>query len=132
MKEIQDEKLITDISELFIKELPKYLFEFEKDSGYEGRLPPFRYIGPPEKLPLETGKPFALVEIVEGEYTEKDLPARNTVYQVKIQLKLSDFYMVWRYFAGISMVLNETGIEGCRMTEEKNNKNGEMWLSVVV
>ena len=132
MKEFQEEKLLTDMCQLLINELPKELLIFEEDTPYEGRLPPFRYVGPAEKLPPGTGMPFAFVEIVAGEYTEKDRIIKNTVYQVKIQLKMPDYTMVWRYFAGIGFVFGETGIAGCRVNEEKRNKNGEMWVRVVV
>jgi len=93
-------------------------------------LEPLRYAGSEGKKPLGIGMPYALISVEEGEYTEKDRIIRNVVYSVKIQLKLADYGLVWRYFRGINEILSFLMINGYRLWVEKQKFTGDIIISI--
>jgi hypothetical protein len=88
MIDIPEERILKEITDILMNDLPKVLLELEEQSEDSIRLPPFRYVGLEENLPPGTSLPYAFVEIEEGEYTEKDRIIQVNNYKVKISLKL--------------------------------------------
>ena len=105
MIDIPEERILKEITDLLMNELPKVLLELEEQSEDSIRLPPFRYVGVEEDLPVGMGLPHAFVEIEEGEYTEKDRIVKNVIYRVRITVKLAEKRLIWWYFQGIRISL---------------------------
>lgn len=129
---IPEEQLVTDITDLLNNELPTVLLTLEEESSDSKRLPSFRYVGAAACLPVGTGFPYALIEIEEGLYTEKDRIIKNVTYKVTITLKLADYGLVWCYFAGIKRVVEQPTLENWRIHIDHTNKLGLMNISVVI
>ena len=130
MIEIPEEQILKEIRDLLMNELPKVLLELEEQSEDSIRLPPFRYVGLEDSLPVGTGLPNAFVEIEEGEYTEKDRIVKNVIYSLKVMLKLKDLAFLWRYVAGIREVLRQVTKDSWRISFESFTKEGEIHLQV--
>lgn len=67
----------------------------------------------------------------EGEYTEKDRIVRNVVYTVKIQVKLADYALVWRYFRGIEEAM-KTGMYLYKIKLIKKDLKGELLMGIII
>jgi hypothetical protein len=104
MIDIPEERILKEITDILINDLPKVLLELEEQSEDSIRLPPFRYVGLEENLPPGTPLPYALVEIEEGEYTEKDRIVKSIIYMLKISINYANISLCWRYLAGIRIV----------------------------
>ncbi len=104
MIDIPEERILKEITDILMNELPKVLLELEEQSEDSIRLPPFRYVGLEENLPPGTGLPYAFVEIEEGEYTEKDRIVKNVRYRVRITVKLGDQWLCWWYLGAMKRV----------------------------
>lgn len=128
---IPEEKLLDDICEILSVKLPPVLLEIEEQCADAMRLPAFRYVGALEKLPTGCGLPYALVEVTEGVYTEKDRIIRNMVNTVKIQVKLADYALVWRYCTAIEEAIRARENDDDRVTVEKKTVGGEVWIKVL-
>lgn len=101
MIDIPEERILKEITEILMNELPKVLLELEEQSEDSIRLPPFRYVGLEENLPPGTSLPYAFVEIEEAEYTEKDRIVKNVRYRVRIKVKVTEKRLGWWYLAGV-------------------------------
>ena len=130
MIEIPEEQILKEIRDLLMNELPKVLLELEEQSEDSIRLPPFRYVGVEEVLPVGTGLPYVFVEIEEGEYTEKDRIVKNVIYSLKVKMKLNDDSFVWRYIVGLREVLRQVTIDSWKISVEGFTKEGEIHLQV--
>ncbi len=130
MIEMPDEKILSDIIGLLQDNLPKVLANLEEQSVDGVRHPPFWYVGDSGLVPPGTGLPHAYVEIAEGEYTEKDRIVRNTVYSVRIQLKLADMGLVWRYLWGVEEVILQNVDLRYRVKIQKSEKIGVVQLKI--
>ena len=120
-----------DMTALLMENLPGELLKIEETSTDGQRLPALRYAGREGGFPPGTGFPHAFIEVSEGEYTEKDRIVRNVVYTVKIQVKLADYALVWRYFRGIEEAMQE-GVELYRIKLIKKKLDGKLWLDIVL
>lgn len=105
MIDIPEERILKEITDILMNDLPKVLLELEEQSEDSIRLPPFRYVGLEENLPPGTGLPYAFVEIEEGEYTEKDRIVKNLRYRVRIRVKTNHVTSNWYYFHGIEQAI---------------------------
>jgi len=105
MIDIPEERILKEITDILMNDLPKVLLELEEQSEDSIRLPPFRYVGLEENLPPGTGLPYAFVEIEEGEYTEKDRIVKNVRYRVKITEKIGEPQLCWWYLGGVKACL---------------------------
>ena len=116
MIDIPEERILKEITDILMNDLPKVLLELEEQSEDSIRLPPFRYVGLEENLPPGTGVPYVFVEIKEGEYTEKDRIVKNVRYRVRIKVKAGEKRLGWWYLAGVKTCcggfeINESGRE---------------------
>ncbi len=102
MIDIPEERILKEITDILMNDLPKVLLELEEQSEDSIRLPPFRYVGLEENLPPGTGLPYAFVEIEEGEYTEKDRIVKNVRYRVSVKVKVGEKRLSWWYLAGVN------------------------------
>jgi len=105
MIDIPEERILKEITDILMNDLPKVLLELEEQSEDSDRLPPFRYVGLEENLPPGTGLPYAFVEIEEGEYTEKNRIVKNRIYTVNLNLKIAEKVHIWKYINTIIEVL---------------------------
>ena len=124
MIDIPEERILKEITDILMNNLPKVLLELEEQSEDSIRLPPFRYVGLEENLPPGTGLPYAFVEIEEGEYTEKDRIVKNIRYRVRLLLKLTEKRLGWWYLAGMKAcctgcTINESGKDSVIMYVNK-------------
>lgn len=132
MIEIPEEKLLKEITDLLMNELPKVLLELEVQSEEVTRLSPFRYVGLAEKLPAGTGLPYALLEIEDTSLTEKDRIIKSVSYLMKITVKPAEPDLLWRYFAGIEEALSPKSIESYRLHLMSKNRNGKLMIQVTM
>ncbi len=130
MIDIPEERLLKEITDLLMNELPKVLLEMEEQSKDGIRLPPFRYVGLEEKMPAGTGLPYAFVEIEEAEYTEKDRIVKNVIYSLKVTTKLSDISIIWRYITTLRKILTWANIDIFKISIESANNKGEIRIKV--
>ncbi len=130
MIEISEEKILEDITVLLMEKLPGELLRLEESTEDGKQLPAFRYAGRQDNLPPGTGLPYVFVEVTEGEYTEKDRIVRNVVYSVNLQLKLTNYGLVWRYFKGIETIINFDS-RGYKIMIVKKNTQGELLLRTI-
>jgi hypothetical protein len=121
MIDIPEERILKEITDILMNDLPKVLLELEEQSEDSIRLPPFRYVGLEENLPPGTGLPYAFVEIEEGEYTEKDRIVKNVRYRVRITVKIGDQQLCWWYLSGVKACLE-------RFKVTKSNKESVILL----
>lgn len=126
---IPEEALLESISDLLMEKLPAELLAIEEGCRDGVHLEPMRYAGSEGKKPLGIGMPYALITIEEGDYTEKDRIVRNVVYTLKIQLKLADYGLVWRYFRGLQEVLTKQNIR--RLKIENTQSDGVCRMSTI-
>jgi len=105
MIDIPEERILKEITDILMNDLPKVLLELEEQSEESIRLPPFRYVGLEENLPPGTGLPHAFVAIEEGEYTEKDRIVRKTQYIVSIHMLLLKNTDIWGYSYALRHIL---------------------------
>ena len=105
MIDIPEERILKEITEILMNDLPKVLLELEEQSEDSIRLPPFRYVGLEENLSAGTPLPYALMEIEEGEYTEKDRIVRKTQYIVSIHMLLLKNTDIWGYSYALRHIL---------------------------
>jgi hypothetical protein len=115
MIDIPEERILKEITDILMNDLPKVLLELEEQSEDSIRLPPFRYVGLEENLPPGTGLPYGFVEIEEGAYTEKDRIVKNRKYSVLITPRLMDHSEVWKYLHCLERVLPVRDASGSRM-----------------
>jgi len=104
MIDIPEERILKEITDILMNDLPKVLLELEEQSEDSIRLPPFRYVGLEENLPPGTGLPYAFVEIEEGEYTEKDRIVKKQLYGIIITIKLGSINSFSYYFHGLCSI----------------------------
>ncbi|HKL85425.1 MAG TPA: hypothetical protein VJ861_03740 [Treponemataceae bacterium] len=105
MIDIPETRIAAEIIDLLNDDLPAILLQIEEEAAESIRLLPFRYIGPPEELQRGTALPYALVEVLEGEYSEKDRIVKNRVYKVNVDVHCEKKKDLRMYYAGIEMVL---------------------------
>jgi len=106
MIDIPEERILKEITDILMNDLPKVLLELEEQSEDSIRLPPFRYVGLEENLPPGTSLPYAFVEIEEGEYSEKDRIVKNRIYRLVITIKTANNEFLWQYLFGIERVIS--------------------------
>ena len=129
---IPEEALLEAISELLMERLPKELLAIEEGCGDGLRLEPLRYAGSDKGMPIGLGMPYALITILEADYSEKDRIIRNTVYSVKIQVKLADYMLIWRYYLGIEESIKVKEPDNHQITVEKKTLTGDIWVKIIV
>jgi hypothetical protein len=103
MIDIPEERILKEITDILMNDLPKVLLEYEEQSEDSIRLPPFRYVGLEENLPPGTGLPYAFVEIEEGEYTEKDRIIKRENYRISIKIHIRDYTSGIFYYHAINI-----------------------------
>ena len=123
MIDIPEERILKEITDILMNNLPKVLLELEEQSEDSIRLPPFRYVGLEENLPPGTGLPYAFVEIEEGEYTEKDRIVKNVRYRVRITVKMDISEFFWFYLNGIEKTLINGRVSQKIRIEKKGNNS---------
>ena len=107
MIDIPEERILKEITDILMNDLPKVLLELEEQSEDSIRLPPFRYVGLEENLPPGTGLPYAFVEIEEGEYTVKDRIIKSRNYKLNMKVHLMELAGFWRYLFGLNFALRK-------------------------
>ncbi|MCD1653593.1 hypothetical protein K7J14_02625 [Treponema zuelzerae] len=130
MIEIPEEKLLEDITDLLMNELPKVLLEIEEQSDDGRHLPPFRYVGSPEKLPPGSGLPHAFLDFEDASLTEKDRIIKNVIYSMKITIKLAELDLIWCYFACLEKVLYQKKINTYRIQVINKSRTGNFLIKV--
>jgi len=129
MIDIPEERILKEITDILMNDLPKVLLELEEQSEDSIRLPPFRYAGLEEKLPPGTGLPYAFVEVEEGTYSEKDRIVKNRVYRVMITIKTANDEYFWQYLFGIERVF--AGVQTTlRMKIVEKKRSGTIQMRV--
>lgn len=128
--EIPEEKLLNDICDLLMNELPKYLLELEEQSGDGVKLPPLRFAGEEEDLPVGVGMPYAVVSVKEGNYSKKDRIVQNTVLIAGIELYLSNkrHFMKYSHTIRQSITENLTNYRVLELTQERKTQTLEISL----
>lgn len=130
MIDIPEERILKEITNILMNDLPKVLLELEEQSEDSIRLPPFRYVGTREKLSVGIRTPYALLKIDEGIYATKDRIIKNVVYTIQITLKLVDTSSFWCYNAAIKTVIVQNSKTNGRITMEIRSKAGMISLLV--
>lgn len=130
MIDIPEERILKEITDILMNDLPKVLLELEEQSEDSIRLPPFRYVGLEENLPPGTSLPYAFVEIEEGEYTEKDRIITKSIYIIQLTLKLIDKSSIWRYHTAIRKAIEQNSMQRNRISVKKINKTAIVILQV--
>jgi len=121
MIDIPEERILKEITDILMNDLPKVLLELEEQSEDSIRLPPFRYVGLEGNLPPGTPLPYAFVEIEEAEYTEKDRIVKNVRYRVRISVKVHHGKSVWYYLHAIQRSLQQNEETGRVRITDKNS-----------
>jgi hypothetical protein len=101
MIKIPELEILSLLTDLLMNDLPPILLELEEQSENSIHLPPLRYAGTPELLPAGTQKPYALLEIEESSYTEKDRIIKNVRYEVACTLEIPEKAGGLYYFAAM-------------------------------
>mgnify|MGYP001420723997 CR=1 FL=1 len=104
MIDIPEERILKEITDILMNDLPKVLLELEEQSEDSIRLPPFRYVGLEENLSPGTGLPYAFVEIEEVNCSLKDRIIRNRENKIRVKLLL----VSKQYFLKYSHCVNKT------------------------
>ena len=104
MIDIPEERILKEITDILMNDLPKVLLELEEQTEDGVKVISFRYAGLAAKVPPGTGLPYALVEVEEGTYSEKDRIVKNQVYRVMITIKTANDEYLWQYLFGIERV----------------------------
>ena len=131
MIDIPEERILKEITDILMNDLPKVLLELEEQSDDSIRLPSFRYVGLEENLPPGTGLPYAFVEVEEGTYCEKDRIVKNRIYRVMITIKTASEEFLWQYLFGIERVI--AGVQTTlRMKIVEKKRNGTIHLRIVL
>jgi hypothetical protein len=131
MIDIPEERILKEITDILMNDLPKVLLELEEQSEDSIRLPPFRYVGLEENLPPGTGLPYAFVEIEEGEYTEKDRVINSVIYLVKIIQKVQNSHFRWHYLGAIKVVISKHALKYCQIEVKNTTKTGMISIQVI-
>jgi hypothetical protein len=132
MIDIPEERILKEITDILMNDLPKVLLELEEQSEDSIRLPPFRYVGLEENLPPGTSLPYAFVEIEEGEYTEKDRIVKNTLFRIKITPKLRSITLVWLYYTGLRLLIEKYGFRNFRIYQKFKLTTGVFSLLIQI
>jgi hypothetical protein len=132
MIDIPEERILKEITDVLMNDLPKVLLELEEQSEDSIRLPPFRYVGLEENLPPGTSLPYSFVEIEEGAYTEKDRIVKNRKYSVLITPRLTDHSEVWKYLHCLERVLSVRDASGFRMRALVKKNDHSLSLCIVL
>ena len=128
MIDIPEERILKEITDILMNDLPKVLLELEEQSEDSIRLPPFRYVGLEANLPPGTSLPYAFVEIEEGEYTKKDRIIKIEKLKIKLRVKLENITYCWKYLLGVRTIfqgkkyyfLENTRINGNEISYQVN------------
>jgi hypothetical protein len=131
MIDIPEERILKEITDILMNDLPKVLLELEEQSEDSIRLPPFRYVGLEENLPPGTGLPYAFVEIEEGEYTEKDRIVKNVRFRVNIREKVADKRCMFWYCRGVLRVFEKKNITSGRISVKKWDNEGKITVRII-
>ncbi len=131
MIDIPEERILNEITDILMNDLPKVLLDLEEQSEDSIHLPPFRYAGLKENIPPGTGLPYAFVEIEDGEYTEKDRIVKNRIYRVVIMIRSTREDYLWHYLYGIERAFSgaQTMI---KVKITKQDRKGIMEIRVVL
>lgn len=103
------EPVYKELEELFIQKLPEYIKKINKeynDGIYLKKFENHNLIEDCSKLPCFK---FSLEE---SEYTEKDRIIENTVFNMRFEIKITDYQkdkiiIYWRYFETIQEMLKD-------------------------
>ena len=125
MIDIPETRIEAEVIGILQDDLPPVLLSIEEEASESLRLPAFRYVGTIEELPRGTALPYALVEVREGEYSEKDRIVKNCVYKVIVGVHCERKKDLRMYYAGIEMVL-----AGKRFTVMKKSVDGGVEIRV--
>lgn len=122
MIDIPEEKLLKEITDILMNDLPKVLLELEEQSEDGIRLPPFRYVGLEERLPVGTGLPYAFLAIGDATYTEKDRIIKNHIYRLSVMIrpKNEEFIQAYLYSCNQAMARHPPTMR-IRLMEKKGN-----------
>jgi hypothetical protein len=128
MIDIPEERILKEITDILMNDLPKVLLELEEQSEDSIRLPPFRYVGLEENLPPGTPFPYAFVEIEEAEYTEKDRIVKNVRHRVRIKMGGNHGTLNWYYLNGIKQtIIQQTVYQRVKILDKDEDR-----LSLVI
>lgn len=130
MIDIPEERILKEITDILMNDLPKVLLELEEQLEDSIHLPPFRYVGLEENLPPGTGVPYALVYLEESSYSEKDRIVKNQCFSMTIRILLTDNKLIWYYFASSEKTLAEQRTAGDRYTFERKTRSGTLRIII--
>lgn len=130
MIEVPEPIILDLITNLLLTDLPPILLELEEQSENSIHIPPFRYAGPSNLIPTGTREPYALLEITESAYTEKDRIIKNVRYIVTCTLQITEVTDRWHYNAAIKTVVERTMTDSWRLKIEELNKQKEIIFQI--
>ena len=131
MIDIPEERILKEITDILMNDLPKVLLELEEQTEDGVKVISFRYAGLAAKVPPGTGLPYALVEVEEGTYSEKDRIVKNQVYRVMITIKTANDEYLWQYLFGIERVF--AGVQTTlRVKIVEKKRSGTMELRILL
>ena len=125
MIDIPEPTIEAEIKRMLQEDLPEVLLNIEEESSESLRLPAFRYVGPIDEMPRGTGLPYALVEVVEGEYSVKDRIVKNRVLTAMVGVYCERKRALRLYYAGIEAVM-----DGRRFRVVKKSVDGGVEIRV--
>ena len=132
MIDIPEERILKEITDILMNDLPKVLLELEEQSEDSIRLPPFRYVGLEENLPPGTSLPYAFVRIEDGIYTTKDRILQKLIFNVTIEVLLNNKGLFYKYYHA-SHTCIQVNIEDWMITlfrKDYNRHSLEISLSI--
>ena len=103
------EPVYKELEELFIQKLPEYIEKINKEYNDGINLKKFEN----HNLIEECSKlPCFKFSLEESEYTEKDRIIENTVFNMRFEIKITDYQkdkiiIYWRYFETIQEMLKD-------------------------
>ena len=132
MIDIPEERILKEITDILMNDLPKVLLELEEQSEDSIRLPPFRYVGLEENLPPGTGLPYAFVEIEDKSCSLKDRIIRNWESKVRVKLMLENMRYYFIYSHCVNVILNE-GFDSWRVKDyHRSMKSQSVVFSLII
>ena len=129
MIDIPEERILKEITDILMNDLPKVLLELEEQSEDSIRLPPFRYVGLEENLPPGTSLPYAFVEIEEGTNNIKDRIINNVIYKLQVIFTPATPRTIWYYTSAIITVIKNSEKDYI-VNIEKKSKDGVIVFKV--
>lgn len=132
MIKIPELEILSILSDLLMNDLPPILLELEEQSENSIHLPPLRYAGTAEFFPPGTQKPYALLEIEESSYSEKDRIIKNVRYEVACTLEIPERTGGLYYFAALKEAVESSIKENFKIVVVSSKKKQKLFFQIHV